>query len=505
MAKDFRLSKLLMILFSLSLFLFIFSFAYNLPVDLDFGWHLRNAQKTIAERQIPTSDSFSHTFKGKQLLSAAWLSELFFYFLFSHFSFFGLSLIVGFLTALAVFLVVYVWDLPESIQFLLVVWLSLGCLTIFKVGPRTQNFSWLFFAILIFLLFRYLKSRRKKLLFPIPFVFLFWANFHPGFWLGLSLIVFLVFFELAELFLKRENSRLNKERTLSLIVIFLLSLGATFFRPTSQSGGGSFFGLVKGLMLPLNLATEFSETGAVRMTIAEWLPPAFFVPSTSLLLLAIVFSIAIFACRPVKFTQVRNLGLLFFFAYFSTLARRNAPFFFLVFAPVVGKELKKFSFWRKTESLKPIIQILIVVLLLLIAIPRIKSTTVKIKRAERDFAYYCEQVGYPYQALQYIKDHPLPAKVFNIYNWGGFLIWQLPEYPTFVDGRVPASEIFKEYQKVINLEPGWEEILEKYQVGWVLVKPSFLFEQILITSGDWEEAYGDEMATILVKKEFMNK
>lgn len=91
--------------------------------------------------------------------------------------------------------------------------------------------------------------------------------------------------------------------------------------------------------------------------------------------------------------------------------------------------------------------------------------------------------------------------MFNPYNWGGFLIWQLREYPVFIDGRVPGIKIFFEYEKVVSLKKEWQEILEKYNVEWMIISPSPIFEEIVKIEGDWEKIYSDDLAVILKKKE----
>ena len=503
------MSKLFSVLFAFSLFLFIFSFVYNLPVDFDLGWHLRYGKETLVNKKVAIYDSFSHTFNGKPFIDSCWLTEVFFYYLFSHFSFFGFTLVISALTTLAIFLLIFIWGWPAAVQFFLAAWLVLSCSPNFKIGPRTQNFSWIFFSFLFILLLKYSKNGKKKFLLPLPIMFSIWVNSHGGFLLGLGVIAFFAFFETIACVFKPE---LTGKKVLSLAVVFLICLGTFFLRPFSLLENQSYFDraksifdLFKGIMLPLNLATGVSRAGGLRTNIAEWLPPLFFNLSGTLFLLAIVVSIAIFTTKRINLVNIRKLALLFLFAYFGTLSRKNVPFFFLVFVPVIGEEFKSSFLLKKLKPFDLPIKILMILLMLFVSISRTQLATAKIERSEKNFKYYCQETNYPYKAIEYIKKHPPSGNMFNLYNWGGFLIWQLPEYPTFIDGRKPGGEIFSEYKQVVNLKEGWQKVLEKYQVEWMLVHNGFLFEQIVTTEASWEKVYEDEIAIILIKREAVQK
>ena len=62
--------------------------------------------------------------------------------------------------------------------------------------------------------------------------------------------------------------------------------------------------------------------------------------------------------------------------------------------------------------------------------------------------------GYPVAAADYIREHQLPAPLFNSFPWGGFLTWYLPEYPVAIDGRTDlyGPDFNTHYAKVMNFE-----------------------------------------------------
>jgi hypothetical protein len=90
--------------------------------------------------------------------------------------------------------------------------------------------------------------------------------------------------------------------------------------------------------------------------------------------------------------------------------------------------------------------------------------------------------------------------MFNDLNWGGYLALNLfPTHKTFVDSVSDVSgEVTLEYETVITLAPGWQEILRKYAVDWVIIPAdSMLAEQL--TAQGWHLRYVDATAVILQK------
>ena len=51
--------------------------------------------------------------------------------------------------------------------------------------------------------------------------------------------------------------------------------------------------------------------------------------------------------------------------------------------------------------------------------------------------------------MKFLKDHNVSAPMFNIYEWGGYLMWDAwPLQKTFVDGRALNESVFRDYMKI---------------------------------------------------------
>jgi tetratricopeptide (TPR) repeat protein len=84
---------------------------------------------------------------------------------------------------------------------------------------------------------------------------------------------------------------------------------------------------------------------------------------------------------------------------------------------------------------------------------------------------------YPSAAASFIKRESPQEHMFNLYTWGGYLIWTLgPQYKTFIDGRNTNETAFIHYNAILtaqtgsdNMHPLWKKLLDAYDVNMILV------------------------------------
>ena len=87
----------------------------------------------------------------------------------------------------------------------------------------------------------------------------------------------------------------------------------------------------------------------------------------------------------------------------------------------------------------------------------------------------------PIGAVAYLNDNKPEGRLFNPYNWGAYLLWALPGYPVFVDGRTDLynDEIINKWLSVVRVEDGWQDILEEYDINLVLIEPGSMLDRTL--------------------------
>ena len=89
----------------------------------------------------------------------------------------------------------------------------------------------------------------------------------------------------------------------------------------------------------------------------------------------------------------------------------------------------------------------------------------------------------------------------NSYNWGGYLIWALPDEPVFADGRTDVyDELLLDYVTVMYARPGWQDVLNRYGVRLALVERDSFLAAMLATQPEWRLAYSDDQAVICIRE-----
>ncbi len=99
--------------------------------------------------------------------------------------------------------------------------------------------------------------------------------------------------------------------------------------------------------------------------------------------------------------------------------------------------------------------------------------------------------------MEWIQQHQPRGRLLNSYNWGGYLIWSLPGYPVFVDGRTDLynDEILDQWLGVVNQADDWRAILDRWGVNLILVEPDRPVVKSLAENG-WRLLYSDPVAVV---------
>jgi hypothetical protein len=107
------------------------------------------------------------------------------------------------------------------------------------------------------------------------------------------------------------------------------------------------------------------------------------------------------------------------------------------------------------------------------------------------------RAGSPVEAVNWIIENQPQGRLFSSYNWGGYLIWALPEYPVFVDGRTDlyGDEIIGEWMHIVQAGENWQQRLFDWQVNLVLIEPDRPLAKALSEAG-WKILYQDDMSVI---------
>jgi hypothetical protein len=101
-----------------------------------------------------------------------------------------------------------------------------------------------------------------------------------------------------------------------------------------------------------------------------------------------------------------------------------------------------------------------------------------------------------------LKQNQITGNTFTQPNiWGGYLIWDLPSNPVYIDGRgVFPEEFIREYVNFTRGSTDWRPAFERYNVQNVIVATNSLLARELRKAPEWQQVFEDEMAVVFIRK-----
>jgi hypothetical protein len=110
--------------------------------------------------------------------------------------------------------------------------------------------------------------------------------------------------------------------------------------------------------------------------------------------------------------------------------------------------------------------------------------------------------AYPVQASAFVREHRPPGPLFNDFDWGGYLIWAVPEYPVSIDGRTNLygnDRVLRNFHTLIG-EGDWENDPDLRTAHLVILPAKkWPLVELLRRSKDWTVAYEDQAAVVFIR------
>lgn len=95
------------------------------------------------------------------------------------------------------------------------------------------------------------------------------------------------------------------------------------------------------------------------------------------------------------------------------------------------------------------------------------------------------------------------TRVLAPLEWSGYVLWAgQGQLQIFVDSRENAYPlgVLEDYDRIRGMLPGWEELLDSYEVDFVVWKKDSFLPQALETSGGWQVHHQGTDAVVLEKR-----
>lgn len=466
------------------LFMLIFALAARVPVDTDTWWHIRSGEYTLTHGMI-TADPFSFTMAGEPWTNHSWGSQIVIYAAWKLGGPLGLSVYMAALATAGMF---FVYKMCEGSSYMRAFALILGAAAAAVFwSPRPQMFSFFLSAVILYILYLY-RSKQVDRLWLVPVIMAVWGNLHAGFSIGFIFLGGVIAGEALGRLFNPQSNYLTWRQIRKLIVISLISAAALVINP---------YGL-NMLLVPFQTVS----IGALRDFIQEWNSPNFQGRETwaFIFLLLGVLGAAGASKRRISWT---DYVLVSGTAFMALLAGRNIAVFAVAATPVLTYHLDSIL-TERGWSLQPVQRVtmrqarlnLVILLVVFLGCAAKVLLIMEPKSLAADMRAHL-----PIDVAAYIEEEQPPQPMFNSYNWGGYLMFAVPDYPVFVDGRTDlyGDSFLLQYLRAATGGDGWRETLDEYGIRTAVIETGSGLARRLRDEPDWNEVYTDDMAVVFVR------
>ena len=502
----------------------------NRPLaDADIGWHIRTGELILATHSLPRTDPFSSTMQGQPWFAWEWLYDWLLGILHQAGGLNGVVWLCALIVAATFALLLSQLlqrgtGLPLAIVLML---LAEGAAAI-HLYARPHIVSWLFSLLWFVALEHWEQCEQARRPRWIPWLFpasmVLWVNLHGGWLFGMALLGIYTFAALVENWRAGKSDALAAiraaHRARAMALAWLASALATLVNPfgwrlhvhiyrylgdrflmnrIDEFKSPDFHGWAErsfAVILMLTLVAFWGNGKKLRLShllVALLAAYAGFyssrnLPVSSMLLVLVAGPIlwenfASLAEKPGAWTWVR-----------SGTAR------ILSFSERMGKQEMQFR-----GHLWPVIAVALALGICLDG-GRLGS------RQLMDAEFNAQKM--PVAAVTFLLQQPSTEPVFSVDAWGGYLIYRMnpdrmngpridPARKVVVDDRhdLYGSDRIRQYLVLMRGEPGWQSVLEQWQIRTALLPSGSTLANLLReVPRDWRVAYEDKVAVVLEKR-----
>ncbi len=515
------------------LLLLVFLSYANRVDDLDLWWHLKSGELIYKNLSIPEEDPFSFTYSLPPEISRIgidevppeerpseeanwfwatslkrnWLSQVLFYLTYLGGGFIGLGILKS-LLFISAYMVLYLTMLrrgaDHAVAFIVL------CLVAY-IGhhfnyTRPQLFSYLLLPVTLYCL--YDLRRGGRFIYILPLVMLLWANLHGGYILGLTILGSFTFVEALKYLIETKTpfsigSTMQKAQLKKLIIIVILSIAITLLNPNTY----------------LTFLFPWYQEQSLFRSIEEYHRPMLYEYHSYWLMLSAVI-IMVLVLSVMRRMDLTELLILTVVIIPSLKSNKYIIYFALVsgvfLSYALSSVIQSFKHWiserlslfRRDFS----IPAAVVLSLVMVAVSAETVSTGVLRFDTRQWMY-------PTGAVAFIKDVRPQGRMFNLYNWGGYLIWELyPEYRVFIYGRTLNETAFFHYHQILKATKGqgveralWRRLLDAYKINFIVTPAvstsGYVFPLVdrISLDNEWKPVFADGKALVFVRNRPENK
>jgi hypothetical protein len=458
------------------------AFQAMFPVDdPDIWWHLRTGQWILAHGQVPMTDPFSTYGTGKPWVAYSWLFEILVYALYKNLGLSGIlffTVAMSLLVGLSVHILIHQAKFPFALEAFLVAVTLAGMKPL--MTPRPWLISILCFALQLLILRHAKLTRKPAIIWLLPLLYGIWANFHIQFIYGLVIIFFLV---MEGLILTIVGCELPSEESRRVPVGSLLLVGAACVLATLVNPYG--YNIYRQVI-------EYSLLTEAFQSVQELQPLSFLSPADWMVVMMTVAASFVLGLRRRLLPFPMLLLLLGCFLGFR--ARRDVWVTLLAAAFIISEYLIV-SFPADALRWTPV-KVLAVLGGIAIGVGMIGWY----RQLSEPYLRAVVERRFPVKAVEFVRQNNYGGPLFNSFNWGGYLIWGLPQIPVLIDGRGNIhGQRVKSARRTWMGYSGWDSDRELMDSRIVIAEVSSPLASLLRMDSLFKIVYEDGTAAVFVR------
>jgi hypothetical protein len=474
-------------------------------IDGDVWWHIRAGEEVLRTGRVPNVDTWSIVGLGRPWTSQDWLANVLLAVgnSLGEWGQTGLSLLFGAFTVLAF------WVLWRAIALRVpgigwasrLIWLSIGLVLAGPVmGVRVQVLDLLLASGVVWICWRYLVDPRRRWLIGLPLIAILWANLHAGWVLLFLLAGAMLVGEAVDRLLRRSPAGRQPLGWAELRDLALALLAATVALAANPNGIDLY-------------GYPFYTVGisSLNRYVMEWFPASLDNLFGWLLLGFVV--VAVLPTLVLGRRRLRTADALILVGL--TVMAWQAIRFLLIVGPIGAAIVAAVLAPTLSESgagrrIAPILErlsqprlgerrLLNLVLIGLLVVVGLGVTLLRVVPPTQ--ASEIARV-LPAEAVSWLDEHEPGTRIFNRYEWGGYIGEHRPQQLVFMDGRadVYGDALLRMYVSIIGVRDDPQVLFDHYQVDYAVFPPDSPLADWFDASDIWERVYQDETAAIWVRR-----
>jgi hypothetical protein len=459
--------------------------------DADYWWHIVTARWILDHHALPAHDLYTYTVTSHPWTDHEYLSELLMYGLGKVGGQLAVSLGFGAITWAGFWFILRRINLRATHFVATAGALALAAVAGVAVwGPRPQMITFALVCVELYLIERFLDGGHRGL-YAMPLIMVAWANFHGGFVIAFLFLGIAFLVEMARWLFDRSQLQ-ARTRAWRIALISIASAVTGLLNPHGVS---------------LYAYAWRTQTSAVQQAfIREWQSPDFHaweMRGFEAMFILLIIGLALRRTRTTVFSVVVAVtGLLLALQsvrHIAIFVATATPLLAWLWSPVFSDLARRGS--RRLAGVRP--QRLVQAAAMVTAVITLAVLVVLRSLLAHQAASTVD--NYPSGAADYLDSHPaVGSHMFSDYAWGGYMIYRF--YPQqsrrvflFGEADLMGDTIMNEYVDVVNLHSDWLDILNRYNVDYVVFEPDMPLTTALATQPNWHRVYADNVAVIYVR------